>query len=91
VASRDSYVKPVPEQEWMERRQALEAESVTQESMAPPPSSSETRSESKETRTEEPAPRSEASEERSRPRRRRTRRVGTPTRLIGTGRQEDDD
>ena len=76
-------MKPVPEDEWMEKRRTLEAESVTQESMAPPAEPAEP--------AEPQAPRGDSAEDRERRPRRRSRRAGTPTRLIGTGKTSKDD
>jgi len=77
-------VKPVPEEEWMAKKQELEAASVTQESLSPPDPEPEKRAETPPAQGEDPG-------ERSRPRRRRARRAGTPTRLIGTGKKSDDE
>jgi len=80
--SRESYVRPVPEEEWMEQKRIAderEAERTVNEPVVSP----------------DPAPSPERAEavpqqRTDRPRRRRRRTAGIPTRLIGTGKTDTD-
>ena len=76
MATQEEYVRPVPEEEWMQElkeRGEAAPEAAAAETKATPPADVP-----KDDRT-------------GRRRRRRPRAAGRPTRLIGTGRKDDDD
>lgn len=84
-ATREPFVRPVPEDEWIENKRVADEQAAARAAAEPPVIASPEPSTVPESREPEPRERTE------RPRRRRRRAAGTPTRLIGTGKTRPDE